>query len=219
MDIFDMIGPIMIGPSSSHTAGAVRLGRVAWKTLGEEPVLMDIGLAGSYARTYRGHGTDQALIAGCMGMHSYDERIRRAMDIARERGIEYSFRQIRLNGAHPNTALIRLVSKSGTEITVQGASIGGGNIRVDLVNGMEAGFTGERDTYLVRHWDRPGVIADVTEMISRQDLNIANIRLSRQQRGGEALIMLEIDGTAPPHLVDLLAKLPNVTRALLIRAL
>ena len=104
MNVFDIIGPVMIGPSSSHTAGAVRLGRVAWKILGEDVAQADIQLAGSFAQTYRGHGTDKALIAGIMGMHSDDERIRRSLELARERGLAFSFREEDIPGAHPNTA-------------------------------------------------------------------------------------------------------------------
>lgn len=219
MNVFDMIGPIMIGPSSSHTAGAVRLGRVAWKVLDEEPVAADIRLAGSFAQTYRGHGTDKALLAGCMGMHSYDADIRRALEIADEKGIRYTFSTVNLPDAHPNTAILTLTGKSGRTATVEGASIGGGNILVDQVDGLNVAFTGQNDTYLIRHQDRPGVIAAVTNFMMYSDVNISNFRLSRKKKGGEALMMIEVDGAAPKALLQQLELLPNVTGAILIRAI
>ena len=186
MNVFDIIGPVMIGPSSSHTAGAVRLGRVAWKILGEDVVQADIQLAGSFAQTYRGHGTDKALIAGIMGMHSDDERIRRSLELARERGLAFSFREEDIPGAHPNTALISLVGEHGARAVVQGASVGGGNILITQINGMAVSFTGQYNTLLVLHHDQPGVIAAVTNFIASSDLNIGNFRLSRPRKGGEA---------------------------------
>ena len=219
MNVFDMIGPIMIGPSSSHTAGAVRLGRGAWKVLDEEPVAADIRLAGSFAQTYRGHGTDKALLAGCMGMHSYDADIRRALEIADEKGIRYTFSTVNLPDAHPNTAILTLTGKSGRTATVEGASIGGGNILVDQVDGLNVAFTGQNDTYLIRHQDRPGVIAAVTNFMMYSEVNIANFRLSRKKKGGEALMMIEVDGAAPKELLKQLEILPHVTGAILIRAI
>lgn len=217
MNVFDIIGPIMIGPSSSHTAGAVRLGRVAWKMLGEEPVKAEIALAGSFAMTGHGHGTDKALIAGCMGMHAYDERIRDALEIADSRGIEYTFENISLPDAHPNTAVIHLVGESGKETTVQGASIGGANVMINHIDGMDVEFTGQSTTVLVRHYDRPGVIALVANFMSAWDINIGNFRLSRKKKGGEAQMMIEVDGDVPADLPETLEKLPNVIKVIVIR--
>ena len=220
MNIFDIIGPVMIGPSSSHTAGAVRLGRVANKLMdGQTPVSVDITLSGSFAQTYRGHGTDRALLAGIMGYHSYAEEIRDALSIAKERGIQYQFIKKNLPGAHPNTAQIHYKLADGSEGTMQGASVGGGNIRVDLVNGMKVDFNGENHTLLVMHLDRPGVIASVTNMMRFEysDLNISSFHLSREERGGQAIMTIEIDNLPPDSLVDDIRSLPNVTNALLIR--
>ena len=147
MNIFNIIGPIMIGPSSSHTAGACRLGRVVNKLAdGENFKQLEIELSGSFARTYRGHGTDRALLAGIMGYHSYSEEIRDALQIAKDRGIEYQFIEKDIPDAHPNTARIHYVLENGQKGVVEGASIGGGNIRVDSVNGMRVDFTGENNT-------------------------------------------------------------------------
>lgn len=210
MNVFDIIGPIMIGPSSSHTAGAVRLGRVAWKVLEDEPSEVKIELSGSFAQTYKGHGTDKALIAGIMGFHSWDERIRSSLEIAKDHGISYEFTKVNIQGAHPNTARICVKGKNGKTATVEGASIGGGNILVDKVNGMSVRFTGQNNTILVRHYDKPGAIAAVTNMMMYSEVNICNFRLSRQKKGGEALMMIEIDGAVPEQLITQIQLLPHV---------
>ena len=219
MNVFDIIGPVMIGPSSSHTAGAVRLGRVAWKILGEDVAQADIQLAGSFAQTYRGHGTDKALIAGIMGMHSDDERIRRSLELARERGLAFSFREEDIPGAHPNTARISRVGEHGARAVVQGASVGGGNILITQINGMAVSFTGQYNTLLVLHHDQPGVIAAVTNFIASSDLNIGNFRLSRPRKGGEAVMTIEVDGDVPDSLMESLRGQPHVLNVVLIRAI
>ena len=219
MNVFDIIGPIMIGPSSSHTAGAVRLGRVAWKLLDERPVRAEVELTGSFAETYRGHGTDKALTAGIMGMDSDDERIRRSPDIARESGLEVSFTETTIHGAHPNTARITLYGEGGGRVQVQGASVGGGNILITGVNGMAVSFTGQYNTILVLHQDKPGAIAAVTQFVAGSGLNIGNFRLSRSHRGGEALMTIEVDGAVPAGLMESLRAIAPVQQAILIRAL
>nr|MBQ6740671.1 L-serine ammonia-lyase, iron-sulfur-dependent subunit beta [Synergistaceae bacterium] len=231
MNVFDIIGPVMIGPSSSHTAGAVRLGRVANKIINIKDIKalnglkLEIILSGSFARTYKGHGTDRALLAGIMGYHSYSEEIRDALQIASANGINYKFIEQDIKNAHPNTARINfeLDDKVGT---VEGASIGGGNIRVDLVNGMRVDFTGENNTILVLHWDRPGVIADVTSLMRLKypSANIANFKLSRRERGGEALMTIELDNRRGAldnerEMAADIQGLNNVINAIVIRAI
>ncbi len=222
MNVFDIIGPVMIGPSSSHTAGAVRIGRVANKLMdGRTPERVEITLAGSFALTGRGHGTDRALLAGIMGYHSYNEEIRDALAIAEDRGIRYTFIKKDLPGAHPNTARIEFVLPDGGAGSVQAASVGGGNIRVDLVNDMKVDFNGQSHTILVMHLDRPGVIAAVTNLMREEyaDLNICNFHLSRERKGGQAIMTIEIDSMPPDTLVRDIRGLENVTNALLIRRL
>ncbi len=219
MNIFDIIGPVMIGPSSSHTAGAVRLGRVAWLLLEDEPAHADIQLAGSFAQTGSGHGTDRALVAGCMGMKPDDEHIRDSFRIAEEHGFTYTFSTADLPEAHPNTAVIGLSGKKGNRVTVEGASIGGGNIRVESVNGMDVEFSGQNTTILVRHLDKPGAIAAVTNFMAYSSINISNFRLSRKKKGGEALMMIETDGTVPPELEKQLRLLPNVLSVIVLYVL
>ena len=220
MNVFDIIGPVMIGPSSSHTAGAVRLGRVANKLMDNHPLKrVEITLSGSFAQTYKGHGTDRALLAGIMGYHSYSPEIRDALDIAAERGIDYVFLKEDIKGAHPNTARIHFILQNGEEGTMQGASIGGGNILVHQINGMNVEFTGENNTILVMHQDQPGVIAAVTQLMHFEyaELNIASFRLTREARGGSAIMTIEIDGHPPEGLTDAIRKISLVTNAILVR--
>ena len=219
MNVFDIIGPIMIGPSSSHTAGPVRLGRVASKLLGERPVKAEIELTGSFAQTYRGHGTDKALVAGIMGFDSDDERIRSSLELAREKGMAVSFAETAIPGAHPNTARITLTGAGGRRAVVRGASVGGGSILITAVNGMGVSFTGQYNTILVLHQDKPGAIAVVTHFMAHSGVNIGNFRLSRERRGGEALMTIEIDGGVPEELMERLRALPEVQQAILIPAL
>ena len=221
MNVFDIIGPVMIGPSSSHTAGAVRIGRVANKLAqGRIPDRVEITLSGSFAETYKGHGTDRALLAGIMGYHSYSPEIRDAMQIAEQKGMEYRFICENLKDAHPNTARIRFFSDS-EEGVVQGASVGGGNILVNEINGMKVHFTGEYNTILIMHRDMPGVIAEVTNLMHKKygDLYIANFSLSREKKGGDAILTLEVDTLPPEELISDIRGLDHVENAILIRRL
>ena len=220
MNIFDIIGPVMIGPSSSHTAGAVRLGRVANKLIDNRPIRqVEITLSGSFAQTYKGHGTDRALLAGIMGYHSYSPEIRDALMIAEQRGIRYEFLKADIKGAHPNTARIHFTLRDGEEGEVLGASVGGGNILVSQVNGMTVELTGENNTILVMHQDTPGVIAAVTQLMhfEYEELNIANFHLSRESRGGNAIMTIEIDGQPPEGLIGAIRNIQFVSNAILIR--
>ena len=222
MNIFDIIGPVMIGPSSSHTAGAVRLGRVANKLISDRKLAqVEITLSGSFAKTYKGHGTDRALMAGIMGYHSYSPEIRDALEIARRRGISYTFVKQDIKGAHPNTALIRFSTENGEEGSVQGASVGGGNILVSRINGMDVHFTGDNNTIIVMHHDKPGVIAAVTQMMHWQyaDLNISSFFLSRESRGGNSIMTIEVDSLPPEDLMNRIRGIEHVTNAILVRRL
>ena len=220
MNVFDIIGPVMIGPSSSHTAGAVRLGRVVNKLIDRRTLSrVEITLSGSFAQTYKGHGTDRALLAGIMGYHSYSPEIRDALTIAKDRGIDYAFIKEDIKGAHPNTARIHYFLADGSEGVMQGASVGGGNILVNQIDGMNVDFNGENNTILVTHRDKPGVIAAVTQLMHWEyaDLNISNFHLSRQSKGGEAIMTIEIDGQPPENLIPAIRKIQHVSNAILIR--
>lgn len=219
MNVFDIIGPVMIGPSSSHTAGAVRLGYIAQKVLGEKAVKAEIELCGSFAQTYRGHGTDKALVAGILGMKSDDERIRNSLTIAEDEGLEYHFRTVSIPSAHPNTARITLTGEHGAYSELCGASIGGGNILVTEINGLEVSVTGQHNTLVVLHHDKPGTIAAVTNFMAYSGLNIGNFRLTRPRKGGEAVMTIEVDGEVPSVLFESLKILPNIINVLRIKAL
>ena len=207
----------MTGPSSSHTAGAVRIGLTARTLLGSEPVWAHILLHGSFAKTYRGHGTDRALVAGIMGVNTADPRIRDALEVARERELEVILEPGEIEGAHVNTALITLRDAAGKEISLQGSSVGGGNIVVTKINGMSVHYTGERQTLLVLHRDRPGVIAAVAEVTADIGANIANFRLDRQSKGGEAVMCIELDGIFSDDLNQRVSQLPGVLYSILLR--
>jgi L-serine dehydratase len=218
VNVFDIIGPVMIGPSSSHTAGAVRIGRAAGVILGEEARRAEIGLAGSFAQTGRGHGTDRALVAGLLGMFPDDEGIPRSFDLAAERGLDVKFSEVKIPRAHPNTVRLHLTGASGRECVVVGSSIGGGNILIHSVNDMETEFSGDADTLIVAHQDTPGVIAEVTNLMAWHGVNIGNFRLNRPHRGFQAVMTVEIDGHMEPNLPDKLRGLPHVDSVVYLRA-
>ncbi len=217
MNVFDILGPVMIGPSSSHTAGAARIGRITRKLLGSEPVRAEILLHGSFAKTYKGHGTDKALIAGIMGMETNDSRIRHAPEIAKERGLQVTITTGEIDGAHPNTAQITLTDAEGKQVSLLGSSIGGGNILVTQVNGMAVHITGQQTTLIVLHQDVPGTIAAVTEVTADAGANICNFRLSRLKKGGLAVMTIEVDGNFGQELNDKICELPNIHTSILLQ--
>ena len=210
INIFDMMGPVMVGPSSSHTAGAARIGNMGRTLLGEEVARADIGLYGSFAETGFGHGTDRALLAGLLGMKPDDLRIPNAYEEANRAGMAYSFRTVELRDAHPNTALLELTGKSGKQLTLQASSIGGGAIVVNKIDGIDVNFTGDFNTLIVRNQDESGSVAAITSILSQVHINVANMSLSRQKRGGDALMVIEIDQHMRPNQVQFLAELPGI---------
>ena len=202
LDIFDILGPVMVGPSSSHTAGAVRIGRMARTLLGAEVVRADIGLHGSFAQTGQGHGTDRALVAGLLGMRPDDLGIPESFAIAANRGLAFRFHTISLRDAHPNTAVLTAESADGRKLTLQAASTGGGRIRVDRLDGVEVSFTGDFNTLVVRHRDVAGELARILNELSLSGVNIANMSLCRDRRGGAALTVAETDQRVRRDVLD-----------------
>ena len=202
MDLFDLIGPVMIGPSSSHTAGAARIGLTARMLLGEFIVRADIGLHGSFAKTYHGHGTDRAIVGGLLGMAVDDERLRDSLQIARDSGLIYSFHAINIRGAHPNTVRVTITGASGAMLTMEAASVGGGNIEVHRIDGLSVNFNGKENTMIIRHLDTPGAIARVTGVLAKRGVNIANMQGYRRQAGGDAMIVLELDGVPEDEAIQ-----------------
>ena len=198
---FDIIGPIMVGPSSSHTAGAVRLGLLGRAILGAQPEYADLGLHGSFARTGRGHGTDRALVAGLLGMAPDDPRIPRSLDLARAAGMEVVFREVDLGEeAHPNSVAMHL-HRGQQDVRVVGASVGGGMVEIREVDGYEIHFAGDHEALLVAAEDRPGTLHAITGLFLTYQLNIAFSRVERKHRGGEAIQIFETDDEIPDALV------------------
>ena len=210
INIFDMMGPVMVGPSSSHTAGAARIGNMGRTLLGEEVARADIGLHGSFAETGFGHGTDRALLAGLLGMKPDDLRIPNAYEEANRAGMAYSFRTVELRDAHPNTALLELTGKSGKKLTLQASSIGGGAIVVNKIDGIDVNFTGDFNTLIVRNQDESGSVAAITSILSQVHINVANMSVNRHRRGGDALMVIETDQHIKRNQVDFLAQLPGI---------
>ena len=210
INIFDMMGPVMVGPSSAHTAGAARIGNMGRTLLGEEVTRADIGLHGSFAETGVGHGTDRALLAGLLGMKPDDLRIPNAYEEANRAGMAYSFRTVELRDAHPNTALLELTGKSGKKLTLQASSIGGGAIVVNKIDGIDVNFTGDFNTLIVRNQDESGSVAAITSILSQVHINVANMSVNRHRRGGDALMVIETDQHIKPRQVEFLSELPGI---------
>ena len=210
MRLFDVLGPVMIGPSSSHTAGAARIGYTAQKLLGDVPAEADIGLYGSFATTGRGHGTDRALVAGLLGMKPDDLRIPNAFEKAKKAGLRYTIDEIDLRDAHPNTAVLELTGKGGRALTVQASSLGGGRIMVNKLDGIEVNFTGESNTLVVRNQDEFGSVAAVTSILNQLRVNVANMSVHRHKRGGDALMVIETDQHIKPKQVEFISELPGI---------
>jgi L-serine dehydratase len=219
MDIFDILGPIMVGPSSSHTAGAARIGKITRMILNSPPVEADIYFHGSFASTYQGHGSDKAVVGGLLGYDPDDIRIRDSLAYAKEMGLEFRFNTIELTDAHPNTILIEARSADGRSVRVQGASVGGGNIEIQMIDNTKVSFNGDYDTLIIHHEDQPGVIALVSSVFGTQQINIAGMKVFRDQRGGHAIMVIETDGNVPPRLVTAIEGLPRIHKVILISKL
>lgn len=197
MSVFDILGPVMVGPSSSHTAGAVRMGYISKMLLKDEPVCADIYLHGSFSSTGVGHGTDKALIAGLLGMSPDDIRIPDSFSLAAKQGLQFSFSSKDIKDAHPNTAQLCLAGFNGNKIEVQASSLGGGRIMINKLDGIDVNFTSEKPTLIVHNQDRPGQVSAVTYMLTQNQINIASMKLYRDKRGGHAVMVIETDQAIP----------------------
>lgn len=192
--VFDIIGPIMVGPSSSHTAGALKISLLAYRLLNEEVKQAHFKLYGSFAHTFQGHGTDRALLAGIMGMNTDDLRIRDSFTHARARGLIFTFEADKETvSPHPNTVDIDLLTKSGKSLYVQGISIGGGQALITRINRVDVELSGNYDTLVVEHKDRPGALMHMTKVLSEAQINIAALKLYRESRGNRAFAIIEAD--------------------------
>ena len=216
ISVFDVLGPNMIGPSSSHTAGAARIAYLAQKMINGPLVRVNFTLYGSFARTYRGHGTDRALLGGIMGFDTDDMRIRDSFQIAEEKGIAFCFVPNETD-VHPNTVDIHMVNAAGQEMTVRGESLGGGKARISRINGVDVDFTGEYSAVIVIQKDRPGVVAHITKVLSDRGVNIAFMRLFRKAKGEIAYTIVESDGRLPEDVAKKLEDNENVQNVMIIQ--
>ncbi len=215
--VFDIIGPVMIGPSSSHTAGAVRLGALARAVFGRQPSSAHILLHGSFASTGSGHGTDLALVAGLLGMGPDDARIPDAFAEAKRAGLVFGFEEADLGDVHPNTAEFHLEG-DGRSMEVRGSSLGGGDVEVTDIDGFDVQISGELPVLVVAHYDQPGEIAAVSRVIAEGDVNIASMQVSRERKGAKALMLIETDAEVDETTCEAIRAVPGITGVRLVRA-
>ena len=203
ISIFDVMGPNMIGPSSSHTAGATRIGFLAQKMINGPLKEVNFTLYGSFARTFKGHGTDRALLGGIMGFSTDDMRIRNSFEIAKD--------------IHPNTVDIHMVNNNGQEMTVRGESLGGGKVRIVKINSVQVDFSGEYSAIIVIHQDKPGVAAYITKCLSDRNVNIAFMRLFRESKGEIAYTIVESDGRLPEDIGNTIRKNQHIHEVMIVQ--
>lgn len=218
ISVFDVLGPNMIGPSSSHTAGAAIIAYLAQKMIAPPLRRADFRLYGSFAKTYRGHGTDRALVGGILGFSADDERIRDSFALAKQQGLEFRFIPDETEtDVHPNTVEIRMENAAGRVMTVRGESLGGGKVRIVGINGVKVDFTGEYNALIVVQRDKPGVVAHITKILGDRDVNIAFMRLFREQKGHTAYTIVESDQRLPEGVDALLLENPNITDVMVVQ--
>ena len=212
MNSFDIIGPVMVGPSSSHTAGAVKIGNIARKLLGSPVKKADVFFHGSFLATGKGHGTDRALVAGLLGFAVDDSRIPDSFRYAEEAGMEYTLSGIDLGDVHPNTVRLHLRGDEERNILITAASVGGGAIKITEIDGLPANFSGDYPTLIVNNLDQPGHVTEITSMLSHKSINIATMQLYRSSKGGTAVIVLECDQEVPENAVRWLSHLEGILK-------
>lgn len=213
--VFDIIGPVMVGPSSSHTAGAARIGRVARSFFGRQPKKAVITFYGSFAKTYKGHGSDVATVAGILGFDTFDLRLKDSLQIAKDINIEIVLQTSDELTDHPNTSRIHLSDDAGT-LEMVGISIGGGKIEIIEVNHFPLKLSGNAPTIMVLHEDRYGMIAGVSNILTKYEMNIGHMELSRRERGREALMVIEVDSVITPKLVEEIEQMPHILQVLVL---
>lgn len=219
ISVFDVLGPNMIGPSSSHTAGAAVIAYLAQKMLNGSLKKVEFILYGSFAKTYRGHGTDRALLGGIMGFSTDDTRIRDSFQIAKQRGLEYHFTVNEIEtDIHPNTVDIIMTNISDQTMSIRGESLGGGKVRIVRINQVEVDFTGEYSAVIVIHQDKPGVVAHITKCLSNQNVNIAFMRVFREAKGNTAYTIVESDDRLPENIAETLRENHNVHEVMVVQS-
>ncbi len=215
---FEVLGPNMIGPSSSHTAGAASIAYLAHKMI--KPPITDVvfTLYGSFSHTYTGHGTDRALLGGILGFETDDKRIRDSFSIAKEQGVTYTFiPNDKKTDIHPNTVDISMTNADGQHMLIRGESIGGGKVRITKINHVDVEFTGEYSSLIVTQKDMCGVVAHITAVLSHYAVNIAFMRLFREEKGSVAYTIVEVDSPLPHSIIEMIKENPYVTDAMIVQ--
>lgn len=208
--VFDIIGPVMVGPSSSHTAGAARIGKAARNLFGKQPTWAKIHLYESFAKTYRGHGTDFALVGGLLGMETDDPQISKALQLAKEKGLEIEFIEDSASANHPNTVRM-IIGDDSEQQELMGISIGGGKVEITELNGFELRLSGNHPAILIMHNDRFGAIASVTKILAKYELNIGHMEVNRKDVGKEALMVIEVDQNVEDAILQELQAADHIT--------
>lgn len=204
--LFDIIGPIMAGPSSSHTAGAAKIGNLARNFVKGDVAKVVFYLHGSFAKTYKGHGTDKALLGGILGLEPSSPELIRAFQHADEKGIDYRFEEANLGEVHPNSVKIVLTDSKGKETVIRGASVGGGAVRITEINGIDMNLSGAYPTIVTHHVDRRGILSLITRLLAENMINIATVNLYRSQKGKDAFMIIETDEDFDDSIADELVK-------------
>lgn len=212
--IFDIVGPVMIGPSSSHTAGAARLAKMARSILADEPVKALLTLYGSFAKTYKGHGTNKALVAGLLGYEADDERIPHALELAVEQGLEVTFQPSNEDVGHPNSVRFFLEGKTGKTTEILGCSTGGGRIQIREISGLPVDITGESYTLMTLHRDKPGVVARVTTVLAHKNINISAMRVFRHENQDLAVMTIDLDSPVDKESLERIEKIQTIERVM-----
>lgn len=207
LHLTDVLGPIMVGPSSSHTAGACRLAHLARRIYAAPPKKVICHLHGSFAATYRGHGSDRAIAGGLIGMAPADPRLRDALDIARDQGLDLSFAPIDLGPVHPNTIRFEFID-DGQSFSVTGSSVGGAAVEIIDINGVAVSFNGDTPTLLLSYPDRLGMVRDISKILAAHELNIAQLRVTRQDQ--TATMVIELDRPYSPEILRALQGVPGI---------
>jgi L-serine dehydratase len=216
ISIFDVLGPIMIGPSSSHTAGAARLAYIARLIVAAPFHHVDFFLHGSFAQTYRGHGTDKALVAGALGMREDDERLVNSFEMAEKAGLTYRFLPIELENAHENTVKMVFKLDSGSESVIIGSSLGGARILITEIDGFPTEYHATSPTLLITQQDTRGVISKITSVLAAIEINIGVMKLSRKDKGSLASCIIETDEPIPEEVGEILSRIPQIHRVRII---
>lgn len=216
ISLMDVVGPVMIGPSSSHTAGAAKLSKTARLIYDKPFKKVRFGLGGSFASTYRGHFTDYALVAGALGMSEDDENLAHSFEKAKERGMEFEFYPADIQSIYENTARITFIDSEGEEYFVEGASLGGGRILITNINGLVCEISATCPTVIVQQQDVKGVVSDVSTILAYNNINIGIMKVSRTGRGDKAFCVIECDDIIPREVVNRLKRVNNVLSVVVV---